>query len=333
MQSMNGVDIRLFRFEGDLTWMAFFMDGSDGIYTRYGGREDGEAESHLNQKSLVRVMEQVLAMHQRGEHSHSPPKFPADVPRTPEDIPTMKAMMAPRKESKCIHCHDVKIAGLRDFQAKGQFKREMVFTFPPPSSTGITLNPIVQNQVDAVADGSAAAKAGVRAGDTIKSLDGGRILTLADMSWVLESYRGDASLPLELERGGKTVRTTLKLEGNWRRTKDPSWRESLHVAGPGGGFWGQKLKDDEKEKAGFAKDDLAVRVTAIFGDHARQAGIKNGDIVVEFDGKRTDMTILQLHAHLQLNKEYGDVIPVVVRRDGKNQPLTLRLPKSPPKGE
>lgn len=326
---MNGVDLRLFQFEGDLTWMAFFTNASDGIYTRYGGREDVEAESHLNKDSLIRVMEQVLALHKEGGRPLSQPKVADEFPRTPEDIPTMKAMMAPRKENKCIHCHDVKIATLRDLQTKGQFKREMVFTYPAPSAVGLALNAIIQNQVDSVAAGSFAEKAGVRSGDTIKSLNGERILTLADMSWVLEPHRGGATLPLELERDGKAVRTTLELGGNWRRTKDPSWRESLYVAGPGGGFWGQKLKDDEKQTAGLSKDDLAVRVTAIFGDHARQAGIKNGDIVVEFDGQRTDMTILQLHAHLQLNKEYGDTIPLVVRREGKNQKLTLRLPKSP----
>jgi len=37
MQSMNGVNIHLFQFERDLTWMAFFMDANDRFYARYGG--------------------------------------------------------------------------------------------------------------------------------------------------------------------------------------------------------------------------------------------------------------------------------------------------------
>ena len=65
VQSMNGVDLNLFRFEYDLTWMAFFMDGADNFYVRYGGREDPDAESHLTQKSLARTMRQALDLHAR----------------------------------------------------------------------------------------------------------------------------------------------------------------------------------------------------------------------------------------------------------------------------
>src|SRR5262245_1042257 len=104
---MNGVNLNLFQFEYDLTWMAFFMDAHDRFYARYGGREDvGGAESHLNRESLLRVMRQALELHAAGQvqtSRHEPAGKPA---RTPEDIPTMKAMMARRKES-CIHCHDV----------------------------------------------------------------------------------------------------------------------------------------------------------------------------------------------------------------------------------
>ena len=57
---MNGIDLKLFRFDGDLTWMSFFMDAEDRFYTRYGGRSDTHAESYLSKPSLVRVMQQVL---------------------------------------------------------------------------------------------------------------------------------------------------------------------------------------------------------------------------------------------------------------------------------
>src|SRR5262245_58222334 len=105
MQSMNGVNIHLFQFERDLTWMAFFMDGQDRFYARYGGREDARAESHLTQESLVRTMKQVLELHRNGAVQKSRYEPGAQPKRTPEEIPPMTSMLAKRKDSKCIHCH------------------------------------------------------------------------------------------------------------------------------------------------------------------------------------------------------------------------------------
>lgn len=326
---MNGVNINLFQFERDLTWMAFFMDARDRFYARYGGREDAEAESHLTKASLVRTMKQVLELHRAGEVQKSRYEPAPDPIFRPEDIPTMDAMMARRKENKCIHCHDVKVADLRRRQQLNRFAREMVFTYPAPSAVGIDLDPDIQNHVRSVVPRSAAEKAGVRAGDTILDVDGQRILTFADFTRVLELTPSEAELPVNIQRGDRRMALTLRLSGNWRRTPDPSWRESLHVAGPNGGFWGRKLSDEEREKAGLAADKMAVLVTFIWGDHTRAAGLQKDDIVIAFDGLTKDSTISQLHAHLNLNRNYGDTISMTVRRGGKDHSLTLRLPKEP----
>lgn len=331
MQSMNGVNINLFQFERDLTWMAFFMDGRDRFYARYGGREDEEAESHLTKESLLRTMKQVLELHRRGEVQKSGYEPKRKPERTPEQIPTMNAMMAKRKENKCIHCHDVKVAELRDLQKTGGFVRNFVFTYPAPSAIGIHLDPDIQNSVRSVTPDSPANRAGLQAGDVVLSADGQRILTFADFTRVLQMTPVESKLPLKIKRGSDTIAPTLKLSGNWRRTKDPSWRESLHVAGPNGGFWGHKLSEEEREKAGVPNDQMAVVVTHIWGEHTRRAGIKNDDIVVKFDGLARDMTIAQLHAHLNLNRNYGDAVPLTIHRQGKKHDLILILPKEAPK--
>jgi len=325
IQSMNGVDINLFQFERDLTWMAFFMDGQDRFYARYGSREDSAAETHLTQKSLLRTMQQALDLHRKGDVQKSGPQ----PKRTPEDIPTMRAMMAKRKYNKCIHCHDVKVAELKHAQQLGTFRRDMVFTYPGPSAVGIHLDPDVQTLVKAITADSPASRAGVQAGDMLLTADGHRILTFGDFTRVLESKPPESMLPLELRREKRTIRTSLTLSGNWRRTEDPSWRESLHVAGPNGGFWGHDLSADDRKKFNLPEDRLAVLVTFIWGDHTRRAGIKKDDIVVKFDGLTKDMTIAQLHAHLNLNRNYGDAIPITIRRAGQDHDLTLSLPKKP----
>jgi predicted metalloprotease with PDZ domain len=331
IQSMNGVNINLLQFERDLTWMAFFMDGQDRFYARYGGREDDDPESHLNKDSLLRVMRQVLELHKDGKVQTSRYEPDGKPARTPEDIPTLKALLAPRMENQCIHCHDVKVAELRHLQAQNRFARAMIFTYPTPSAVGIRVDPKVQHQVAAVTAGSPAEQAGVRAADVLLAADGQRLLTLADFARVLERTPQEGKLPLEIQRGGQTVRVTLELTGSWRRSPDPSWRESLHVAGPGAGFWGMRLKEDERQRLGLPAKRMAVKVTFIWGDYTHWAGVKVGDVVVELDGLRPDLTIRQVHAHLHLHRNYGDNVPLTVVRDGKEHQLTLQLPKEPPK--
>ena len=328
---MNEVNINLFQFEGDLTWMGFFMNARDQFYARYGGREDDQPESHLNKESLVRVMQQVLELHRDNKVQTSRYEPTGKPVRTPEEIPTMQPMMARRKENRCIHCHDVKVAEMRHRQSEDRFTRDMIFTYPPPSTTGIRLDPRQQNRIESVLPDSAAAQAGVRANDVLLSADGQRILTLADFARVLElTPNKDASLPVQLRRGEESLNITLKLSGTWHRSQDPSWRETLHVAGPGAGFWGQKLNEDQRRDLGLAADSLAVRVTSIWGDYTRRAGVQKDDVVVEFDRLQRDMTINQLHAHLNLNRNYGDKIPLVVLRGGKRQELSLQLPAKAP---
>lgn len=149
--------------------------------------------------------------------------------------------MARRKGSQCIHCHDVKVAELRHAQQLGRFTRDQVFTYPGASATGIQLEPDTQNKVRAVTPESAASRAGVRAGDILLNADGQRILTFADFTRVLEMTPPEGTLRLELQRETKTIPVAFTLAKGWRRTEDPSWRGSLHVAGPNGGFWGHKL--------------------------------------------------------------------------------------------
>ncbi len=327
---MNGVNINLFQFEGDLTFMAFFMNANDGFYARYGGRDDFDAETCLTKESLVRVMEQVLDLHRTDKVQASRYEPTGKPARTPEDIPPMNAMIAKRQENKCIHCHDVKVTELRHLQSLDKFSREMVFTYPMPSAVGLAMDPREQNRVRAVTPESPAARAGLRPGDAIVSADGQRVLTQADLSRVFELTPKQAKLPLEIQRDGKAAAVTLQLSGDWRRGRQPAWRESLHVAGPNGGFWGEKVKPDERKKLGLAVNVMAVKVTFIWGDYTKQAGLQVGDTVVALDGRRDDWRINQLHAHLNLNRNYGDTVPLVVHRGGKEETLSLKLPTNPP---
>ena len=124
---MNGINLELFQFEFDLTWMSFFMDAENRIYTRYGGRDDSSPESHLNRNSLLATMRSALALHKVQDVLKSRLEPTGRTVRTPEQIPTMRAMLAKRK-NKCIHCHDVKVASLKHLRNQNKLQRHMVCT-------------------------------------------------------------------------------------------------------------------------------------------------------------------------------------------------------------
>ncbi len=330
IQSMNGVNINQFQFEYDLTWMSFFQNADGRTYLRYGGREDHDPESHLNKESLLRVMRQALALHDDGSVQPDSRYEPvAASVRTPEDIPTMKAMMAKRKES-CIHCHDVKIAQLRHLRDQGRLVKDLVFTYPSPSQLGIQLDPAVQYKVQKVDAESPAEVAGIRTGDLIRTIDGQRVLTLADMSRVLELTPKSGTLAVGIERDKETVATAIRLPDGWRKSDDPSWRSSTGVMGPSSGFWGVAANGDQRRQLGLTEDDLAIRVTFLWGPWIKESGLRNGDYVVAIDGQKTNMTIRQLQAYLHLNRNWGDKIDLVVCRDGKDVKLTMQFPDEPP---
>src|SRR5262249_50569583 len=162
----------------------------------------GSAESYLSQESLVRVMCEVLKLHVL--HAVQTSKYePAALPRRePEDIPTMKGLMAPRKPgNRCIHCHDVKAAEFLDTQKQGTFAKTAIFTYPLPSTVGLIMERDQQNIVREVRADSPSAKAGIRSSDKLVSADGQRITSVADFARVLELTPNQGDLSLVLQRG------------------------------------------------------------------------------------------------------------------------------------
>lgn len=329
---MNGVNINQFQFEYDLTWMSFFQNASGRTYVRYGGREDRDPESHLSKESLLRVMRQALALHIEGKVQPDSRFEPvAKSVRTPEDIPTMKEMMSKRKEN-CIHCHDVKVAELRHQKDIGKIEKDMVFTYPAPSQLGIQINPVTQDKVLRVDAKSAAQGAGIRAGDVIRTIDGQRVLTLADMSRVLELAPKTGSIDFGIERSTSSsiASVSVPLPEGWRKSNDPSWRSSTGVMGPSGGFWGVPATDNERRQLKLAERDMAIRISFLWAPWIKDSGLRLGDVLVSIDGQTSNMTTRQLQAYLHLNRNWGDKVELVVRRDGKELNLSIQFPDKAP---
>jgi len=326
---MNEVDINQFQFEYDLTWMSFFQNSDGKTYARYGGRDDVSADSFLTKKSLLSTMERVLKLHESQDVQTSEKHEPvAKQRKLPGEISAMKKMMSRRRET-CIHCHDVKIAQMRVLHDKGQLEKSMVFTYPSPEQIGIQLDPDRQTLIAKIQQDSAAARAGIEKGDEVVATGEYRISTFADFTRALEIAPAEGAIPLSVSRDGKKRTVEIKLNPGWKKSMDPAWRASTDVVGPNGGFWGVKSTKAERKRLRIADDNMAIRVTSIWGNWTRAAGIKSGDVVVSVDGKSDAKTIRHIHAHLQMNHDWGDQVELVVLRKGKKLKLTMKLPNSP----
>ncbi len=70
--------------------------------------------------------------------------------------------------------------------------------------------------------------------------------------------------------------------------------------------------------------DYGLRVTGVReGSPAAKAGLQAGDVVVEFDGK--PIADIYAYTYALRDKKPGDVVKVVVERDGKRVTMTAVL--------
>lgn len=325
---MNGINLRAFQFDFDLTWMSYFQNCVGQTYARYGGREDGGPESHLSKASLLQTMQRVLKLHAEDRVKPWSTYDPEPTETfTPEEIPPMKSMLAKRKIS-CIHCHDVKNATLKQLASEDNLTKYHVFGYPSPERLGLLLNSDDQTVVDQVVPDSLAAIAGIKKGDVVRSANDQRILTFADFTRVLELVSENGKIAVEIDRGGTTKNFELSVNPGWRKSPDPSWRASKGVVGPNSGFWANPLNANQLKQRGVSANELALKVVVVWGDWAKKAGVRNGDILIDLDGIKTKKTIRQLQTHLQLNRNFGDLVKLTVIRQGQRKELTMTLPST-----
>jgi serine protease Do len=212
---MNDIDISLFQFDYDLTWVCFFLDGNDRIYSRYGGRDAGHAEGRVSVAGLKHTMEQVLA-------DHSAPATTA-----PPREPTPAHQVFTRSRG-CMHCHNV-WQGLREkARADKAFTRDMLFVYPLPENIGLKLDVIAGNRIREVIPRSPAAHAGMEADDELTKIDATEVRSQGDVMHALHLAPAEGELVLHWRRAGHAHRATLEVTRGWKQT-NLAWRASMRL--------------------------------------------------------------------------------------------------------
>jgi hypothetical protein len=336
--NMRGVDLDVFEFDYDLTWMAFFLNADGKVYGRYGGRGPDSASKYLSPAGLRHALDAALASHRRSqprgsriedrgskEHSRDPRsaifRDPRSKIRTVEQYPAA-ARLSP---GSCIHCHNVYDFHREALRAAGTWSLDEVWVYPLPENVGLTLEVDRGDRVRAVAPGSAAARLGLAAGDTLRAVNGVPVASFADVQYALHRAPARGSVAVAWERAGKPSTGRLELAEGWRKT-DVSWRWSLRGLRPEPCVDGDDLTAQEKRQLGLGAKQLAFRQGPFVTPAARHAGVQINDVIVGVDGRRLEMTARQFGAYIRLSYRPGDEVRLNVLRAGKRLELTLKLP-------
>jgi hypothetical protein len=319
--NVRGVNLDVFDFDYDLTWAAFFLNGHEKIYGRYGGRDASSADGYLTLSGLKHAMGAALAAYR-----HDPDQKPAKESRSSrpvEQYPAAKAL----KADACIHCHQVYDFRRAERKAAGTWRLDEVWVYPLPENLGLALDSNQGNRVKSIGKASAAERAGLRAGDELEAINGQSVASFADVQYALHRAPMKGTIRVAWRRDGAERTADLDLANGWRKT-DIGWRASTWGLEPSPCVYGANLSAADKKDLGLPEKSLAFRQGNFVPGPAKRAGIRANDVIFGIDRKKLEMTMLQFNAYVRLNYKVGDRITFNLLRDGKKLEVPMVLPKT-----
>ncbi len=139
--------------------------------------------------------------------------------------------------------------------------------------SGLQLTSAAEPSVRTVKTGSAADRAGIEPGDVLRKVDGETVAEVVDFHIALIGRQPGDDLRLELVRGGRSYRTSLRLEGR-RRPDAPSLvRQRL-------GLVLQPLPADLAQNLGLPRGGGFVVVDIDPDSPAQRVGMQSRDVLV-----------------------------------------------------
>ncbi len=314
---ITGVDLNFLEFDMDLTWAALFVSAEGRVYGRFGGRDAKGPDTRNTLVGLKYAMESALKAHRAA----AKPQAVKEAPLVIDKVPSYAAYA----KGGCIHCHQAKEILRVEDDRKGGWDPKSRWVFPLPENVGITLDPNQGDRVQAVAEKSPAAKAGMKPGDVIVKLNGNPVHSFADAQYALHKAPVKGSIPITWTRGGSEKSADLELIADWKKT-NITWRPSLMDLLPSLPLFGADLTAKEKAAAGLSATRLAFRQEAPIPPSVKKLGVQAGDVIVGIDGQALDMTMEAFLGHVRRNYLQGDRVTLNLMRDGKKMDLQIKLP-------
>ncbi len=343
---MNGLDLKRYDFDYDQTLAIFFLQADQTIYARYGAatghKPQGPARLALG--GFRETMERVLALHKNFATTRDSLAAKQRQLPPPKDKPEQLVYGEGRSFTggldwdgkvvqSCIHCHMVRAATREALRRERKpMTPQDLRPYPRTEEAGFSLDAATASRVTQIIPHSAAALAGMQPGDVISTVEGAPIASLADVEWMLHHAGPEASLAMQVERGGKQEKLKLSLKLGWRDQGDASWRTSeweMRRLGLGG-MKLRPLTPEERYQAALAKQAPALMVEHVgqYGAHAKakNAGWQKGDILLAVEGYDQLRDESSLIRHLLTTHAPGSQVPATRFRQGNRQETVIPVP-------
>jgi serine protease Do len=316
LTEIESLNLKVFDFDYDLTFMVFFMSADEKILSRYGGRCEKGPDGRQSLAGLRYTMQSVLA-----EWKSQAPRFAQSDGGKPFYI---REIAPPRGLGRCIHCHQAKEVIYDRLDRDGKWNIDLAFRYPLPENLGLQLDVDRSNVVKEVKPDTPAAKTGINPGDVITSLNQIAIHSEGDVRYSLDQSPKSGSIPVTWTRNNKPMSGSIDLPDRWRRT-DISWRPSLQNFVATARIFGKDLESNERKELGLSDQQLAFRQKSDVPESAKKAGIREGDIILGFDDLKLEMTAYDFLLYVRSNYVKGETVKVNVLRGSKKLRLRMTL--------
>ncbi|MBX7210639.1 MAG: RIP metalloprotease RseP [Verrucomicrobiaceae bacterium] len=177
----------------------------------------------------------------------------------------------------------------------------------------------VTTTIGYVAKDSPAEKAGLKAGDVIKAIDGHPIRRFEgfvdSVRWGVISSEGEKII-FDIERDGKTTPVPVQSEKAAGGDQASAWWEGI-------------FKRPALREVGITGKETPMVGAVQEHGPAQEAGLKPGDELLKMDGQ-TIFSRFQFSEHLEKNR--GKPVEIIIRRDNREMPVSI-LPRIPDKWE
>ena len=337
----NALDLARFQFDYDLSFSAMFFNGDGTVYGRFSSWAHQVNTQDATTTGFQKALLATLELHQNypANQAQLAGKQGLKLPfNDPLQIPELAGKY--RREldwegkvvQSCVHCHQIGDA-LRSFHRKESqpMPVNLIYPWPAPETIGVSFAPDHIARVQSVEPGSIAARAGLRVGDDLVSLDGQPLISSAEVSWCLHRITGAGTLAAVIRRDGAEQTVPISLPEGWRLNSDISRRVGTWGmrAMALGGLYLEDLANEERTRRGLDEERMALLIkhAGEYGEHAaaKKAGFQKDDVIIELEGRSARVSESRLIGDLLLKHRPGAKVKAVVLRGGERVELSLPI--------